>query len=66
MIDYDAVWDQTLEILPEELRSKVEGWSELEQVSIITEARGRAMYRNPAINGQPTPESVRQILLERA
>ena len=65
MIDYEIVWARTLEILPEEKRAQVEGWSELDQISVITEARGRAMYRDPASNGDPSPEAVRQVLMER-
>lgn len=65
MVDYETLWEQALKLLPPETLQKVENWSIIDQISAITEARGRAMYRNAEKNGLPTPESVRQIVLER-
>lgn len=65
MIDYGTLWAQTLKILPAEILDEVGTWSELDQISIVTEARGRAMYRNPESNGPPLAETVRQVVLER-
>lgn len=65
MIDYEILWTETLKILPPEALQEVADWSEIDQVSAITEARGRTMYRNAENNGFPAPESVRQVVLER-
>ena len=65
MVGYEILWEQVLKLLPPEALQEVENWSVLDQVSAITEARGRAMHRNAENNGLPTPESVRQIVLER-
>lgn len=64
-MDYEGLWAQTLKILPPEALREVTGWSEIDQISAVTEARGRALYRNAESNGSPTPESIRQIVLER-
>lgn len=65
MIDYESLWARTLQILPLEVLDEVSDWAELDQVSAVTEARGRTMYRTVENNGSPTPESIRQIVFER-